>query len=124
MTHIRGLAVWLGAPLFASLLCTVVWHIVSGGRFMDWRPWVAIGLMSLIFTFGGSTILALLFSAMTSRSIVYRYLFLVVFGVTAGGTWTLFLGVSPTGVEAGAIYGFVTACVWVALHRLIYRSRA
>lgn len=123
MNHIRGLAVLLGAPLLASALCTTVWELSAGGSMANWRAIVGIGLAALIFTIAGSTFLTLLFAGMVTRPTVQRYFILVLVGATVGAAIMLVLGTSTIGTTAGTIYGAVTSCFWVGLHRMIYGSR-
>ena len=133
MRHVRDLAIWLGAPLLASLLCTLGWTVIAGGK-MVWsitadgtmanlRVAVSMGMASVLFTIGGSTVLSLMFAGLSALPTVNRYFILVGFGAIAGGFLMLFLGAPPVGITAGAIYGVVTACFWVGLHSAVHRSR-
>ena len=92
MNHIRGLAVWLGALLLASALCTTVWELSAGGSMANWRAMAGIGLAALIFTIAGSTFLTLLFAGMGARPIVQRYFIPVLVGGTVGAAIMLVLG--------------------------------
>jgi hypothetical protein len=116
---LRDIAVWLGAPMIASLFCTAVWSAASGSQMADLQVAISLGLGALFFTVVGSAMASLLFAGMNSRPIRHRYLSLLMLGGPAGGATMLFLGSSLAGVTAGALYGLVTACVWVGLHALI-----
>ena len=123
MKYVRGLAVWLGAPVLASALCTTVWSWTASDAMSDRRIAVSLGLASLMFTIGGSTFLALLFAGMNALPIIHRYSILVGVGALAGGATMVVLGTTTVGIEVGAIYGVATGCLWVGLHRIVYGSR-
>lgn len=120
MNTVRGLAVWLGAPFLASFICTAVWGLAAGRS--DWRPFFGVGVMSLIFTVGGSAFLSLLFRTMSARPVVGRYAVLIGFGALAGFATMGSLGASSPLIWAGLVYGVATACLWVGLHRALHRS--
>lgn len=119
MDTVRGLSVWLAPPLLASLLCTAVWQI-AWGHPTYWGPLVAVGVVSLLFTIAGSTLLMLAFARMSAWANTLRYLVLVLLGVGAGGAVMLLVsGPSPFAL-AGAAYGGTTAGLWALFHRAIY----
>ncbi len=122
MDTVRGLTVWLGAPLLASLLCSAGWQLASGGHLAEWRPIVGLSLMALIFTIGGSTLLSLAFAAMEALAAITRYIALICLGAFAGGAIMIPFG-TPGSVLAGIIYGVATASFWAGLHRAVYGSR-
>jgi hypothetical protein len=133
MRHVRDVAIWLVAPLLASSLCTLGWTVIAEGdkgwivtadeKMADLRFAVAIGIASLIYTIGGSTMLSLMFAGMSARSAPHRYFILLVLGAVAGGFLMLVSGGSWLLITAGTIYGVVTACFWVALHSVVHGSR-
>ena len=65
--------------------------------------------------------LTLVFSSMSSQRVVLRYICLIILGAVAGGGAMLFLSGSSELVAAGAVYGVVTASLWVMTHSLVYR---
>ena len=119
MESVRGLSVWLAPPLLASLLCTALWQI-GWGNPIYWRPLVAVGAASLLFTIGGSTLLMFAFARMSARSNTLRYFALILIGVVAGGAVMLLISGPSLFVLAGAAYGGTTACLWAVFHRLAY----
>lgn len=121
MAALRGIAVWLLPPVLASAICTLVWQLVSGNSILD-RPTIGVGLASLVFTVAGSTMLTLVFASMSSHRVVFRYICLVVLGAVAGGAALVVLSGSSEFVTPGAVYGVVTASLWVATHALVYRQ--
>lgn len=120
MNSVRALTVWLGAPILASLLCTAVWQIASGGNLSEWRLVIAISVTAFVFALGGSTILSLAFVAMPTVPVTGRYIVLLTQGAVAGGIWMLLVGNSGAETTAGAVFGAVTAALWVGLHRAVY----
>src|SRR5690348_110143 len=84
MNAVRGFAVWLGAPLLASFLCTTVWDLSASRSAADRPFFAAVGVMSLIFTVSGSALLSLLFRGMSARPVIVRYAILIGFGAGAG----------------------------------------
>jgi hypothetical protein len=131
MNYIRGVAVWIFAPLLASLLCTFAWWIAPSGAWAmgipigvsNWRIAAAYSLLTMPFTVAGSAFLSLLFAGMTARPVVHRYFILVGLGALIGGAILLILGLPASFIAAGAIYGVVTACFWVGLHRAVFGSQ-
>ena len=130
MNFARGVAVWLGAPLLASLVCTSVWAVAGGMAVIssdpaaaNWRVMIGVGEMTLLFTIPGSAILSGIFGLMNSRSTVYRQGFIIGFGIVGGGAAMLLLKFPAAIVLIGCIYGFVTACFWIGLHRITHRPR-
>jgi hypothetical protein len=77
MSLLRGIAVWIGAALMASFLCTVLWSVVVPGQMTDRRVAVSIGIASLFFTLIGSALISGLFAGMSARPTRHRRLILV-----------------------------------------------
>jgi hypothetical protein len=124
MKALRAIAVWLGAPLLASVFCTTAWNFATGGQlFSGSRILLAAYSISLLFAIAGSTLLSLAFASMRPLRIPGRYLALVAFGAVAGGAMMLPFGTHPNVTVPGVVYGTVTACIWVGLHRSVYGSR-
>lgn len=124
MDTVRGLAVWLAPALLASLGCTIAWHWSSGGDMSEpeIRVTAAIATTSLLYTLGGSALLALVFAWSRGRSIPLsaRYALIVATGSAAGVALMAPFG-TPEFMRVGLIYGLVTALCWVAVHRTICR---
>jgi hypothetical protein len=93
---VRGLAVWLAAPLMASLLCTLAWSVLLGGEMATPRVAVSIGLGSFFFTLIGSALISGLFAGMRARPIRHRYLIVVGLSGLIGSATMLILGGPPT----------------------------
>jgi len=111
----RGLCVWLAPPVLGSTLCTLIWHLTFGIS-----PALFIGVMSLLFTVGGSTILTLMYAQMSDRSVAARYVALTAVGPILGGLVLLVLTQQSVFMMMGAFYGATTAALWVVMHRLLY----
>jgi hypothetical protein len=123
MKMLRGIAVWLCAPLLASFLCTLSWSVILGGR-MAMREAITVGIASLAFTLVGSAVLSGLFAGMGARPVRQRYILLVGLGGLIGGATMLLLEGWPTIVWAGAVYGLATACFWVGLHAVTHPAES
>lgn len=120
MDALRGIAVWLLPPILASGICTSLWQAGSGNSIFD-RSTIGLGLASFVFTVAGSTLLTLVFASMQCHRVALRYICLVILGAVAGAGAMLILSGSSKFIAAGAIYGVVTASLWVMTHSLIYR---
>ena len=135
MRAVRGIAVWLGAPVLANFLCTLAWY--ASTSFLHTTIWyepanhliwdsrdnqllfAATGVTSLFFSIVGSAFLSILFKTMSARTVSSRYIVLIVFGAAVG---FLMIAILPGGgpiTIAGSIYGIATACLWVGLHQTI-----
>ena len=111
---------WLAPAVLASMICSVAWHLLSGGGVADLSSAFGFGLITLLFTIGGSAFLTLMFARMRSTPNALRYVALVALGCVAGVVPMLW-ATSDFRI-AGAIYGTTTACIWCAAHLLLYRS--
>ncbi len=80
----------------------------------------AVAVMSLLFTFGGSTMLTLVCARLPQQRPAWRYLLVVILGVVVGGAGMLLFSGASEFALIGAAYGGVTACLWVTFHRLAY----
>ena len=133
MRYSGDVAVWLGAPLLASVLCTMGWAALAAsktvgsmadvGTMANLRVSISMGIASLVFTTGGSTLMSLMFAGMAARPILHRYFVIIGLGPIVGSLLMAFTTASLIGITAGTIYGVVTALCWVGLHRAIHRSR-
>jgi hypothetical protein len=125
MSATRGLTVCVGPAVLASFGCTAIWHLATGGDLSPagLRVISTFGLGILIFTLAGSALLCLAFYWMGTwqLTLVGRYVTLVAIGGIAG---LAMLAPSGTleGLVAGGVYGLATACIWIGLHRVIYRE--
>lgn len=120
MEHVRGLTVWLGAPILASVICTYGWGLALGGNPSDWGAPIAFSPFTMIFTIGGSTVLAYLHDALWAARRIERNLVLITVGLGLGGAFLAFVTSSWEFFPVGSSYGAVTAFLWIALHRLVY----
>jgi hypothetical protein len=120
MDTIRGIALWLGPPLLASIGLTAVLHFATGGHLAQpgLRQAMALTAMSLVFTLPGSALLALIFAWTEERRVpLYgRYGLMIALGGVAGATLMMF----STAALLGCAYGAGTAVAWVGLHSLLY----
>ena len=119
MDHVRGLTVWLGAAVLASLICTTIWRLADPG-FLHAGEVLLVGCVTLFFTTAGSAALTLLFALTGPRPVVSRYVILLIVGPVAGAV--VFLGI-PALAAIGAAYGAATSGCWVSLHWAIHRGR-
>ena len=135
MRAVRGITVWLGAPVLASLLCTLAWY--ASTSFLHATIWyepanhliwdsrdnqlvfAAIGVTSLFFSIVGSAFLSILFETMSARTVSSRYIVLIVFGAVVGFGMIAILPGGGALALAGSLYGLATACLWVGLHQTI-----
>jgi hypothetical protein len=120
MEHVRGLTVWLGAPILASVLCTYGWSVALGGNPREWGTAIAFSPFTMIFTIGGSTVLAYLHDALWAARRIERNLVLIAVGLGLGGAFLAFVTSFWEFFRVGSSYGVVTAALWIALHRVVY----
>ena len=114
---LRGLIVWLGAPLVASFLCTLVIEIAGGDlSAFALRFGLGLAVLSLVFTIPGSALLALIYSGLENASVrrAWRLFALAPCGFLAGGAAMTASGNWST-IAMGAFFGTTTALAWVGL---------
>jgi hypothetical protein len=123
METVRGLSLWLGAALFGSLGCTIIWCVALGGDWseIDLRMLLGLSIMTLFFTVPGSGLLGLAFGWTGQRgiSVPLRRALLIPFGMIVGGALTLCFTPFQTAL-VGLAYGGATAIGWGLLHAAFY----
>jgi hypothetical protein len=126
MDTVRGLTLWLAPALFSSLGGTAVLQIIGNGPLSGsgLRFTLGFGLTTAMFTVPGSALLCLTYAWSEHRGLVplARYGVLLVLAPVAGAVM-LALPFGPPSMAVGAAYALTTACLWIALHRLLYRGR-
>lgn len=120
----KGLGLWIGAAAVGSVLGTLVADVYAGGNLTadfarDFNRGLLLAFMEigLIFTLGGSALLALVYGAARQRlSQAHTYTAILLAGVAAGGLVLLPLRMPVWGM----IYAAATSLAWVGLHRLLF----